>query len=91
MSVRTKSSFLMGAKGDGRRLVRKVIDVSRELYGDEFSVKDLTTLDQFTGSEKNIYEAYSTISPPYMRGIHNSTMRMGNGNIENHHTILKKP
>ena len=53
MSVRTKSRFLIGAKGDDYHLVQKVIHVSRELYGNEFSVNDLTALDQFTGSEKN--------------------------------------
>jgi hypothetical protein len=52
MSIRTRSSFLIGAKGDDYYLVQKVINVIPELYGDEFSVKDLITLDQFTGSEK---------------------------------------
>jgi hypothetical protein len=52
MSIRRRSSFLIGAKGDDYHLVQKVIDVSRELYGNEFSVNDLTALGQFTRSEK---------------------------------------
>jgi hypothetical protein len=52
MSIRTRSSFLIGTKKDDYHLVQKVIDVIREFYGNEFSVNDLTALDQFTRSEK---------------------------------------